>query len=623
MPRKQVVRTICGLLLVLLVALAGFAFFLQQVRGQILSDKRLQMQEVSAQITSTVQVKCQDAQTLLKALGDLVAAHEDIQSQEVIDLLGRYEKETEFLRISIVTPDQTYYTSDGQKLGMSDSPSYALALQGEPVVTGIYDSKVYQTPCFDIAVPLKQNGRTVGSIAGTYSCETFASLLDLPVFDGLGFLQIFEPSGRYITPSVGRMPSFDTIGEYLERVTFGDGYSLSVFEEDVAQGRDGFMRYTSPGGSAWYCYYQPIGGQSWYLATIVRARVVDQAVNEVVLYTVLLSGVVAVCLCALIVYIFVMQRRHLKTLQAAQTALVEANRDLKLSYDRYRIALSNTEHVVFECDLVARSEVYAEQALALYALPSIHAEVPEANIDGGFIHPEDVDAYRKMYAEIYAGAQESGCTVRVRARDGRYVWNELTMKTIYDEQGRAVRAIGFMENVQDETEAKKAMQVYRDQARRDLSTGAYNKEATRLLVSHILSGRGDSLHALCMLDVDRFKQINDRYGHLAGDTVLRELAAAAHRLVRESDLVGRVGGDEFVVFLTGVRDRSAAEAKAEELCRSAAQIVYGDDTPCSVSLGIALFPQDGRDFETLYQHADEALYTSKQRGGGRYTVYGE
>ena len=75
--------------------------------------------------------------------------------------------------------------------------------------------------------------------------------------------------------------------------------------------------------------------------------------------------------------------------------------------------------------------------------------------------------------------------------------------------------------------------------------------------------------------------------------------------------------------MTGVRDRSAAEAKAEELCRSVAQIVYGDDTPCSISLGIALFPQDGRDFETLYQHADEALYTSKQRGGGRYTVYGE
>ena len=127
-----------------------------------------------------------------------------------------------------------------------------------------------------------------------------------------------------------------------------------------------------------------------------------------------------------------------------------------------------------------------------------------------------------------------------------------------------------------------------------------------------------------MLDLDGFKEINDRYGHQEGDSVLKKMARILSGAFRSDDLIARFGGDEFVVFLERIPNRECASFRAEEVRRQVyALTMDGEDSIVSISIGIAFSPQDGNTFELLYRHADEALYSAKGRGKNQIAFYGE
>ena len=133
--------------------------------------------------------------------------------------------------------------------------------------------------------------------------------------------------------------------------------------------------------------------------------------------------------------------------------------------------------------------------------------------------------------------------------------------------------------------------------------------------------------AMLMLDLDSFKLINDIYGHAAGDKVLIRFAELIRGVIRENDLAGRMGGDEFVAFLQGVTDEKILRDKAnvlnEEILKSA-RAMFGEelDIPLGTSIGAVFVPDEGTDFQTLYEKADKALYEVKQRGKHGLAVFG-
>lgn len=188
------------------------------------------------------------------------------------------------------------------------------------------------------------------------------------------------------------------------------------------------------------------------------------------------------------------------------------------------------------------------------------------------------------------------------------------------------RAIDRIDGLLEALEGRHA-ELHR-QAMVDALTGLPNRRLFAELFSHAASvaRRGQQPLALLFIDLDRFKQVNDTLGHRAGDELLRVLGQRMRTVMRGSDLVGRLAGDEFVALLSEVDDAQAVAHAALRLIHAIEQPVPLPGEPdvqmqVSASIGIARYPADGRRFDELLQRADQAMYRAKASGRGRFALY--
>jgi diguanylate cyclase (GGDEF)-like protein len=153
------------------------------------------------------------------------------------------------------------------------------------------------------------------------------------------------------------------------------------------------------------------------------------------------------------------------------------------------------------------------------------------------------------------------------------------------------------------------------QAKTDGLTKLWNRMTFQHMVEDYLSFSKDNHGAFMMIDMDYFKSINDTFGHIIGDSVIKSCAAAMKKVLRDTDIIGRQGGDEFVVFCRGIKNKSEAQKKAEQIQNAWKNIIpKGSKKYITASIGISLFPYDGITFHELYKNADIALYKAKEQG---------
>ena len=155
----------------------------------------------------------------------------------------------------------------------------------------------------------------------------------------------------------------------------------------------------------------------------------------------------------------------------------------------------------------------------------------------------------------------------------------------------------------------------------DALTGLYNKKVTEERINEVLLEQPEAMHAFLILDLDRFKEVNDGYGHAAGDAVLREFAGLLRNYFRENDVIGRIGGDEFVVLMKNVDSKDSVRNRTGSLVQKIGALEFSDmPEHITSSIGIAFAPKQGDCYMDLYKAADGALYETKRRGRNGYTV---
>lgn len=183
-------------------------------------------------------------------------------------------------------------------------------------------------------------------------------------------------------------------------------------------------------------------------------------------------------------------------------------------------------------------------------------------------------------------------------------------------------AMGFIVTKFHESEKSKDLA---NKADTDLLTNLYNKAATERKIKDYMQAHPDEQAVLFVLDIDNFKKINDTMGHAFGDEVLRSLGHQIKTYFRVSDIIGRTGGDEFMIFLKGMKDDETILKEAHRLEYFFKNFKAGEYVKYSAtaSVGAAVFPRDAAEYGGLYKTADKALYIAKQRGKNQLAFYNE
>jgi diguanylate cyclase (GGDEF)-like protein/PAS domain S-box-containing protein len=298
---------------------------------------------------------------------------------------------------------------------------------------------------------------------------------------------------------------------------------------------------------------------------------------------------------------------------------VAAELRLAFSEQRFRGAF---DHAPLGLALVDRDNRFVRVNRALCRLLDAEPAQLLGTDQATFGEANDNAIEREYQHDLLAGRSEAvQYERRYRSRDGRVLW-ALVSATLLPANHEPQH---FLIQINDLTERKRAEDELAHLAHYDALTGAANRALLNEEVDHgiAVARRHRTRLAIIFIDIDYFKHINDSYGHEAGDAVLKETAARLGRTVREIDIVGRMGGDEFVVVLSEVNDAGAVLALAEKLRIECGKplLFDGRELRIAISMGISLFPDDGEDFRTLLRFADSALYHAKAEGRNNVQFY--
>ncbi|WP_054774186.1 EAL domain-containing protein, partial [Methylogaea oryzae] len=234
---------------------------------------------------------------------------------------------------------------------------------------------------------------------------------------------------------------------------------------------------------------------------------------------------------------------------------------------------------------------------------------------------QDAAFYQAMWSAIQTDGHWQG-EIWNRRKNGEVFPEWLSISTVRNDKGEIVNHIGIFSDI---SKLKAATEHIEFLAHYDPLTHLPNRLLLRDRVVQALAGRQrhGNRAAVLFLDLDRFKLINDSLGHAVGDALLVEVARRLSDSVRETDTVSRLGGDEFVVLLSEVRNGDEAMQVAQKILRSMQEVFQVGIHQLAVtpSIGIALSPDDGEDFDTLLRNADAAMYTAKQDGRNSYVFF--
>lgn len=317
------------------------------------------------------------------------------------------------------------------------------------------------------------------------------------------------------------------------------------------------------------------------------------------------------------------KRREIERMWQLEREIIvrkQEQEELRLRLEHHQIIMDQTTDILFEWDIRKDTLNFSSNWRKKFGYKAIGSEISGRIPLSENIHPEDMPAFVKIMKDTAAGKHYSEAEFRIKDSKKRYRWCRIRATAQFDDSGRAVKAVGVIQDINAE---KKEKQKLMKMAQRDPLTGIYNKSATNALVARRMEDFDFTvLQALLIIDVDYFKAVNDTYGHMAGDNILSAVAAQLRTLTWSTDVVGRIGGDEFLVYLPEVENEDTALWKAQNLHAALGLLTPEPGAPpITSSIGMAVFPHGTVKYSDLYQYADSALYLRKDKGRNGVTVY--
>jgi diguanylate cyclase (GGDEF)-like protein/PAS domain S-box-containing protein len=359
-------------------------------------------------------------------------------------------------------------------------------------------------------------------------------------------------------------------------------------------------------------------GHTWHLYFTTRTKFHTTFDQSKLLYLLGFGTLLSMLLSALIWMFSVQQRRALALSNRMENELIARNK----TEDKLRLAALMSQHSS-EAMLVTSSSLsivdinHAFTKVTGYTLEEIIGK--DLNLYSSSCH--EPAFYQLMWNEINTTGHWQG-EIWSKRKNGDLYLASTTINTDHHDDGSVHRYILLFSDI---TQKKESEKLIWQQANFDALTGLPNRHMFRDRLSQAImkSHRSGLPMALLLLDLDHFKEVNDTLGHAQGDVLLIEAARRIANCVRESDTVSRLGGDEFTVVLSEMKDVSNAERVAQNIIESLALPfeLLQDKVHVFASIGITLYPNDSQNIEALTKNADQAMYVAKNLGGNRFSYF--
>lgn len=308
-------------------------------------------------------------------------------------------------------------------------------------------------------------------------------------------------------------------------------------------------------------------------------------------------------------------------------------REMRLVYEKWKSNLSAlTSQSIYYIELnLKNGNIEHQEGNKFYFRDEKSDTVFDEFIDYGvknIVFSDDLDNYieffnRNRLLYLYSrGVFEDTMDYRVINDENIYVWIRCNIHMIKYPFSNDVMAIIAYSDIDN---SKRELEKLALKASHDYLTGIYNRDALEKEISQKLRDlNAREIGAFMIVDLDNFKQINDNFGHMRGDDVLRDVARDLTAIFCDKDaIIGRLGGDEFILFISGLYNKQSIENMAKNIIEKV-QYLIGDKVKIQItlSMGISLY-EDNMDFNTLYKHADRALYIAKENGKCNYRFFDE
>lgn len=601
-----------SLLLIIFSLIVTTTSFSSQLQKIVLNREIWQAEKVAYYISKITRQEIERCEDVL-ASSRIFFEEEDFTDDDklILKLKDIKNEENDLYRVGYM---------DNNKRIVYDNDTYEFVTD-DNLINKIYDHKNYVTNYFvssdidsnsiQVAVPVYHNGEVIGALVGHYRILGISNVLGYNE-DSLRYFQIIDASGNYVSKNNSKYSFANGVNMWkeLERYHLLDGVTIDQIKDNIQMGLSGTFHFTYENQGR-YVSYEPLGINDWYIYSVIveegLSQYTDKISNQFEKYLVGLS--VLILLLVIIIALSDKKKRSI---------IKQQNEELIVKNKLYNMIIYKSKDTPFEIDINAKTMtlLYSEQLGKKIDRQVWEDFSPESLLECGDLSPESFDDCKKMYDAIFSNKEIPNTILKVRIKDE---WRFVRVNMLHATQNNLV---GFFEDYDTEMRQLKMIEEVNKQVMIDELTGLYRRDSfIKLLAERNASVSEEKLGVMILIDLDGFKDVNDKLGHSLGDRALGEAAVSLKKVLRKNDLIGRLGGDEFLVYLEGVNNLDGVRVCASKINEALTKVYEKDGkyVLITASMGIVIYNRD-TPFEVLYERADEQLYKVKLSSKNSYRI---
>lgn len=600
---------------VIIFIIVTLADFYTVIQSRVYDMHIKSMEELAMEGSVVVEKNLESMENTLYGLAEYMEK-DDIGGEKNIQRLREFQENRKgtvrFVRMGLADIHGDAWVTNGERLNISEREYFQKCIKEHNTNIELKQSVLIDEPIMIIAVPiLDDDEESCGVLYGVIELDTFKLYENTTMEGEKQFVQLIDEEGNYILkePSslLGRrenifdglshVESKNRVEEIKEKVQNDE----RVFTEVWGEGKEEIL------------FFSPLKINDWCVVTIMDKSSVTGSVDYILDDDVyILTLKVALLVFALGLVILYHVYREKKWIE-------EFNKQIIFNEQVFKLAAEKAQMDIAIYNLKTRKLRFINNTISELQFPQ---ELDHADTDYITYIPENPELRRQM-KELFRSLEKNHENREVYisfqgAENERYFRLQLTFMP--DEQGSIQNCVGFIEDFTEQMQLKK-------EANTDILTGLYNRRSGIRLINDCMKNtklNAGEVHACMLMDLDHFKVLNDTLGHQVGDVALQDVARILKQHFRDYDILCRIGGDEFLMFLKSIPE-NVIERNVTSLLKKI-HLSYGSgekQVDISASVGIVLVRDGEYNFTEIYHQADEALYEVKNGQRNGFKIYGK